>query len=336
MSLNDSKKKENIDDEFYTRFEDINVELQHYTDYFKNKIIYCNCDDGQWSNFWKFFYVNFEAFELKKLIATSYHDGISRTNDAEDIAYEYIYEGGYEKSDYVKNNFLEGVTKIKLNQDGDFRSEECIKLLDESDIVVTNPPFSLFRDFLDMLIKHNKQFIFIGNMNAVINKDTFPYIKSGELHLGYTSPTKYERPNGTIKSVPGKWYTNLPTYKSTHITEYYARYDENKYAKYADYEGIDCVHGNDIPCDYTGIIGVPSTYIENINTKQFEILDHHEPAIELNEYCKFYTPHESRQKKVKGVLCNKTFHRIFIRWRPEFMPTIDEDGVILYGSKKEN
>jgi len=270
------------DDEFYTRFDDINLELQHYTDQFKDKVIYCNCDDGQWSNFWKFFYVNFEAFELKKLIATSYHDGISHTEDPEDQAYEYIYEGGYGKTDYVANNYMEGVTRIKLEQKGDFRSEECIKLLEEADIVVTNPPFSLFREFVATLEKYNKQYIIIGNKNALTYKEIFPLIKDNKLWLGYTSPKEFDQPDGhTKKQMAGltRWFTNVDIDKRHHILECYSRYDAAKYPKYDNYDAIECGEVKDIPCDYTEERIVDKEELDRLIATGFDI----EILEEINE-----------------------------------------------------
>jgi len=285
-------------DEFYTRFEDINWELQHYTDHFKDKIIYCCCDDGNWSNFWKFFYINFEAFGLKRLIATSYHDGIARDDDETDQAYEYIYEGGYGKSDYVKNNFMEGVTKIKLEEKGDFRSNECKEIFKKCDIVVTNPPFSLFREFIAQLEELGKKYIVWGNTNAVTYKEIFPLIKNNKLWAGFMFnksclfqiPDWYEKYDvkNTQKINDGFKYamvpsiavfTNLDIEKRHTILECYSRYNPKDYPKYDNYDAIECGSVKDIPCDYVDERIVDKEELDRLIAAGFEV----EVLEEINE-----------------------------------------------------
>lgn len=170
-------------DEFYTRFEDINFEInlvEHgYRPFFKDKVVYCNCDDPEESNFWKFFKARFNGLKLKKLISTHYnHEGKS--------SYKLEYDG-------------ERITKSELDGDGDFRSPECVKLLKESDIVVTNPPFSLFREFVALLMKYEKEFVIIGSMNVITYKEIFPLIKDNKIWLGYTQPKIFIQPDGSEK-----------------------------------------------------------------------------------------------------------------------------------------
>ena len=167
-SLHAAKDAKN--DEFYTRMEDINEEMNHYENKFRDKIIFCNCDDPEWSNFWKYFHMNFEYLGLRKLITTHYEDGEVQT-------YKMEYEGGNDE------DFNEGVI-TPLAQNGDFRSPECLALLDEADIVVTNPPFSLFREYVSILIEHGKQFIILGNMNAITYKEIFSLMKTNQVWLG--------------------------------------------------------------------------------------------------------------------------------------------------------
>ena len=181
-------------DEFYTRFEDINFEInlvEHgYRPFFKDKVVYCNCDDPEESNFWKFFKARFNGLKLKKLISTHYdQEGKS--------SYKLEYDG-------------ERVTKSELDGNGDFRSPECVELLKESDVVVTNPPFSLFREFVALLMKYEKKFAIIGNMNAITYKEIFPLIKDNKIWLGYTQPKIFIQPDGSEKKFGNiLWYTNL-------------------------------------------------------------------------------------------------------------------------------
>lgn len=168
-SLHAAKDAKN--DEFYTRLEDINEEMNHYEDKFRGKVVFCNCDDPTWSNFWKYFHMNFEYLGLKKLITTHYEAGEVQT-------YKIEYTGGNDL------DFEDGIV-TPLEQNGDFRSDECVALLDEADIVVTNPPFSLFREYVALLMEHKKDFIIIGPKNAITYKEIFPLIKNNELWLGY-------------------------------------------------------------------------------------------------------------------------------------------------------
>ena len=193
-SLHAAKDAKN--DEFYTRLEDINEEMNHYEDKFRDKVVFCNCDDPTWSNFWKYFHMNFEYLGLKKLITTHYESG-------EVASYKMEYTGGNDE------DFEDGVKTI-LTQNGDFRSPECVALLQEADIVVTNPPFSLFREYISLLMEHKKDFLIIGSMNAVKYKEIFPLLKNNDIWLGNSSPKEFYQPDGNIKKFGNiLWYTNL-------------------------------------------------------------------------------------------------------------------------------
>lgn len=201
MAKNDNlhKAKDAKNDEFYTRIEDVAEELRHYKKHFAGKVVLCNCDDPTWSAFWRYFHLNFAEFGLKKLISTHY--------DRTEPTYKMEYEGGDD------NNVEIGV-KTPLEDNGDFRNKECLDLLDECDIVVTNPPFSLARNYVQCLREHNKQFVIIGDLNWITYKEIFPMLKDNEVWLGYSSVKKFVQPDGTIKKFGNKlWYTNLDIQK---------------------------------------------------------------------------------------------------------------------------
>ena len=251
-------------DEFYTRFEDINFEInlvEHgYRPFFKDKIVYCNCDDPEESNFWKFFKARFNGLKLKKLISTHYdQEGKS--------SYKLEYDG-------------ERVTKSELDGNGDFRSPECVELLKESDIVVTNPPFSLFREFVALLMKYEKKFVIIGNKNAITYKEIFPLIKDNKVWLGYTSPNEFIIPGGAVtKQVNGlcRWYTNLEIPKRHEPMLLGGSYERGSkkgmFPKYDNYDAINVDRVCDIPEDYDGVMGVPITFLDKYCPEQFEIVE---------------------------------------------------------------
>lgn len=249
-NLNLARKEKN--DEFYTLLEDIERELEHYKDFFKNKIIYCNCDNPKYSNFWKYFYNNFKDFGLKKLISTYYSkDGIS---------YKTEYDGNE-------------VTKTKLNGNGDFRSEECIDLLKEADIVVTNPPFSLFKEFIAQLNKYDKKFIVIGNKNSIIYKEIFNLFMENKIKYGFTDISKFLNPMGELKHFGNiSWFTNLDITSKNNKLKLNKRYEDNIYYKYENFDAINIDKIKDIPLDYYGIMGVPITFLEKDYSNDFEIL----------------------------------------------------------------
>lgn len=304
-------------DEFYTQLSDIEAELKHYKKYFKDKVVFCNCDDPYESNFFKYFALNFNRLKLKRLIATCYSGspiaGMQPLfDDADDevrIPYMAVVntvhdttgEGGIDMLD-VAELFHTGENQIKrLDGNGDFRSEECVRLLDEADIVCTNPPFSLFREYIAQLMEHEKKFIIIGNQNAVTYKEVFPLIKDNKLWFGYYSgnmefrvPDEYEAhsdndhrfwtdENGKKWRSIGtaSWFTNLDTTRRHDEMILVKRYkgNEDGYPQYDNYDAINVDKVTDIPCDYTGLMGVPLTFLYKYNPEQFEILDARSAAL---------------------------------------------------------
>lgn len=264
-------------DEFYTRLDDIEKECHHYKEHFRDKVIYCNCDDPRESNFFKYFALNFKHFGLKKLITTGYNaNGHGVVN---------IYEGDKNGNHRVDD---EEVKVIELKGNGDFRSEECIEFLKEADIVVTNPPFSLFREYMAQLMEYGKKFLIIGNMNAITYKEIFPLIKNGQLWLGYNvnktmefvlddSYQKWDRiENGKkIGKVPAiSWFTNLPHEKRNQpltLCRWYEKEPQNC-PKYDNYDAIEVSKVCNIPADYQGVMGVPITFLDKYCPDQFEIV----------------------------------------------------------------
>ena len=271
-------------DEFYTRIEDIENELSHYEKKFEGKVVFCNCDDPQESNFWKYFYGSFKYLKLKKLISTHYEKG----------AQSYKLEAS------LDNHGNLNVITTDLNGDGDFRSEECIEILKEADIVVTNPPFSLFREYIKQLIDYKKEFIILGNPNAVTYKDIFTLIKDNKIWIGFKSwskdmyfhvnkdyaewlvENKKEGSGYVIDSetkevlarVQAIWYTNISA-KGSHHTEPLGLKDKyllEKYPKYDNYNAIEVPTVKKIPKDYYELMGVPITFLADYCPTQFELV----------------------------------------------------------------
>ena len=273
-NLHNAKKAKN--DEFYTRLEDIEKEMCHYREHFRGKVIYCNCDDPKESNFFKFFSLQFEFLGLKKLISTGYKE------NGHGVA--CIYEG-----DKNENNLPDDseIQTYELQGNGDFRSEECIEFLKEADVVVTNPPFSLFREVVAQLVEYNKKFLLLGNNNAITYKEIFPLIMSNKMWLGYSnnktmefvlsdSYEKWDRiENGKkIGKVPAiSWFTNLEHDHRNRPLDLTQRYDPRYYPKYDNYNAIECSKVMDIPRDYDGVIGVPITFLDKYCPTQFRIVD---------------------------------------------------------------
>ncbi|GAB1348392.1 hypothetical protein MASR1M107_06040 [Ignavibacteriales bacterium] len=270
-------------DEFYTQLIDINNELMRYKEQFKGKVVFCNCDDPRESNFVKFFSINFEHLGLKKLIATHYKDSILFADDA---PYKLEYSGNKKGGRFPEpSDFM-----TKLIGTGDFRNEECIEILKEADIVVTNPPFSLFREFVAQIIKYDKKFLILGHQNAIIYKEIFSLIKDNKLWLGYNNggtkwfqvPMSYDIPTESrIKIENGikyfsmgsiMWFTNLETTKRHEILTLYKKYSSSEYSKYDNYDAIEVPRYLDIPKDYAGVMGVPITFLDRYNPNQFEIV----------------------------------------------------------------
>lgn len=264
-----SKAKNAKNDEFYTRLGDIEKELNEYDPaVFKDKTIFCNCDDSTGSSFWIFFHMNFHRLGLKKLIATHYNSDGSPS-------YVMTYDSKDPKDDV---DFDKGI-KIPLKGTGDFRSAECIDLLKQSDMVVTNPPFSMFREFVAQLEKYNKAFIVIGDKKAITYKEIFPLIKDNKLWLGYTTVKELKQPDGTYKKFGNKlWVTNVDTKKRRHKLETVYRWRKRKekypdlYPKYDNCDAIEVSNVLQIPLDYDGLMGVPITFLDVYNPNQFEIV----------------------------------------------------------------
>lgn len=277
--------RKNKNDEFYTQLADIEEEMKHYKHYFKGKTILCNCDDPRISNFFHYFSYNFEHLGLKKLITTCYKNqnrDLFSQNDCEQAIYlEYI---GNKKGGNVPDPEEIGIKHLK--DDGDFRSQECIELLKQADIVITNPPFSLFREYVAQLMEYNKKFIIIGNKNAITYKEIFHLIKDNKIWLGYRNinkdmwlvlpekEEKYEKliDGKKLKHIMACWFTNLDISKRHEELILYKNYNPQDYPKYDNYDAINVDKTNDIPCDYYGIMGVPITFLDKYNPDQFEIL----------------------------------------------------------------
>lgn len=283
MEINLSKKslktnleeaKKNKNDEFYTQITDIEKELKHYKAYFKNKVVLCNCDDPEWSNFWKYFELNFKYLGLKKLIGTYYDKNNKPT-------YRIMRKEG----------FGSAPEKTLMQGNGDFRSDECIQLLKQADIVVTNPPFSLFREYVAQLIKYKKKFIIIGHQNAISYKEIFPLFKENKIWLGvsissgdreFRIPDHYEIHSKSLRTnndgerfirVPGiRWYTNLNHSKRKEEIILYKEFNEYFYLKYDNYDAININKTKEIPINYKGTMGVPITFMDKYNPDQFEIV----------------------------------------------------------------
>ena len=299
------KAKDAKNDEFYTQLTDVAKELMHYKQHFKNKIVLCNCDDPTWSAFWKYFHLNFAELGLKKLISTHY--------DREEATYKMEYTGG-------DDNDIEVGVKAPLEGNGDFRNQECLDLLDECDIVVTNPPFSLFREYVAVLMEHKKKFIILGNMNALTYKEIFPLFKNNQLWYGasiHSGDRKFYVPDDYPLKASGcgidengkrfirvkgvRWFTNLdyPTRHEKLIL--WKNYSSEEYPKYDEFNAINVDKYAEIPIDYDNVMGVPITFMDFYNPDQFEII-----WLDGTDTTKWYG---------SGPLLNgkKKYRRLFIR-----------------------
>lgn len=286
QSLN--KAKDAKQDEFYTQLSDIERELRHYKSHFKEKVVYCNCDDPRVSNFFHFFSYNFEKIGLKKLITTCYKsqncDLFSQGDSERAIMLDYT---GEKNGNFAPESSAIGIQR--LEGDGDFRSAESVELLRQSDIVVTNPPFSLFREYVSQLIAYDKKFLIVGNQNAVCYKEVFDLIKDNRIWLGHKSgdmafkvPDHYEsRATRYWEDEGGQkwrslgnacWFTNLDIFKRHTDLILYKTYTPENYPTYVNYDGIEVSKTADIPIDYDGPMGVPITFLDKYNPDQFEIL----------------------------------------------------------------
>ncbi len=280
-----NKAKEAKKDEFYTQLEDINNELRHYREHFRGKTVLCNCDDPRVSNFFKYFAYNFEFLGLKKLIATCYKNqdvNLFSEGKSEQAVY-LIYEGD-KNGNHIPDD--EEIEVLPLKGDGDFRSDECIEFLKEADIVVTNPPFSLFREYVAQLIKYDKKFLIIGHQNSIGCKEIFPLIQQNKLWLGYgfkgnaahfishyeDVATAGNHKDGMIRVSGVTWYTNLEIKKRHEEMILYKTYTPEEYPTYENYDAIDVSRTTEIPFDYFGEMGVPVTFLDKYNPDQFEII----------------------------------------------------------------
>ena len=283
------KARNNKEDEFYTQLSDIEVELKNYKKHFKNKVVYCNCDDPKVSNFFNYFSLNFETLGLKKLITTSYKNqdwNLFSQNTSEQAV--YLEYDGDKNGNRVPDPEEIGINPLK--GDGDFRSEESIELLKQADIVVTNPPFSLFREYVDQLIQYDKKFLIVGNLNAISYINISQYIRENKIWLGYNSgdmsfkvPSYYkERETRFWIDDSGQkwrslgnacWYTNIDIKKRHEELILYRKFEPTLYPTYDNYDAINVDKVADIPIDYKGVMGVPITFIDKFNPDQFEIIN---------------------------------------------------------------
>ena len=254
------KAKSAKNDEFFTQLADVSKELMHYKKHFKDKIVFCNCDDPTRLAFWKYFHLNFAELGLKKLISTHY--------DKEEATYKMEYEGG-------NDNDIEVGIKTPLKGNGDFRDEECLKLLDECDIVVTNPPFSnqLPTQLIKLCIQKNKKFLLISPLNIIKYKEFFPLIKEGKVWMGCGTVKEFLQPDGSIKRFGNiYWYTNLDHKKRHEKIILWKYYTPEEYPTYDNYDAINVNKVSEIPINYNGIMGVPITYLDKHNPEQFDII----------------------------------------------------------------
>lgn len=294
-NLTAAKKAKN--DEFYTKLEDIAKELSNYVQFFDGKTIFLNCDDPEWSNFWVYFHQNFEDLGLKKLVSTHYEKSdfkitqIPKTDKEgnpkvdkdgnpimKDVVEEVIKKSYKMEYDGGNDRDVKCWKQTSLDGNGDFRSEECIEILRECDICVTNPPFSIARkDFIPLLIKEKKDFIIVGDLNWITYKDVFPLLKNGQMWVGYNDIKEFITPDGSVQKFGNKlWYTSLPIprLKEPFVETLRYKYDRHPewYQKYDNYDAINVDEVERIPYDYMGVMGVPITYLAKHNPDEFEIV----------------------------------------------------------------
>ena len=356
-------------DEFYTQLTDIEKEMRHYRKHFKGKTVFCNCDDPFESNFFKYFVLNFNRLGLKKVIATCYAgspianqqfslfdvmDGNEKSDEEQNknkpykavvtTVYDKTGDGSVDMLD-IAELFKSGENELtELKGNGDFRSDECIALLKEADIVVTNPPFSLFREYVEILVNHEKDFIIVGNINAVTYKEFFPLLMGNKVWIGPSIHSGdrafYVRDDYPLDAagcgidketgrkfirVKGvRWYTNLDIRQRHEEMILVSRYNPEDYPKYVNYDAIEVAKTSDIPCDYDGLMGVPITCLDKYNPEQFEIygtsLELAHPMSEFAEkgtYMgggrRFYTPLPDKKDKERGYKYHRGYDRIVIR-----------------------
>lgn len=339
MANNEGLRKANAkkNDEFYTRLADIEKEMRYYKDYFRGKVILCNCDDPFESNFFKYFAMNFNYLGLKKIIATCYSNSaiLGQELALKDVIPLGITDEKYKKPYKIEINevtdenndgatdLVDVETLIKnrknvltvLSGDGDFRSEENIELLKEADIVATNPPFSLFREYVAQLVENNKKFIIIGNTNALTYKETFKLFKEDKIRTGYTNFNvgmyffvpdecekyhKIEDGKKLVRVSTSCWFTNLSVNKHNQEITLYKKYTPEEYPEYYNFDAINIGTYTDIPYDYEGMMGVPITFIDKYNPEQFEIIGLGISKLGTEMGVKPYTEeHKAYRKKIQ-------------------------------------
>jgi len=360
-------------DEFYTQLTDIEAELRHYKEQFRGKVVLCNCDDPYESAFFQYFAMNFNHLGLKRLITTSYSG-----SPIAGIQLALLDTKGVPEEPPVKSAYLVDVTEVHdanndgaiglsdverllrtdrnrpqlLTGSGDFRSAECVALLEEADIVITNPPFSLFREYVAQLIKHDKKFLILGNQNAITYVEIFNLIKQDRLWLGYdnggekwfrvpddyvhtTTESRIKVENGVRYLSMGNivWFTNLDTTKRHDTLTLYKRYRPDEYPRYDNYDAIEVVRYTDIPFDYDGAMGVPITFLDKYNPDQFEILGLASGRDDFDARpTKRYV--NARQLKADGAESNggkvNTGPALVVAHRPTTGTVYKADGVIGY------
>lgn len=343
-----SKAAKNKKDEFYTDLTDIEKEMRYHRKKFKDKIVLCNCDDPYESNFFKYFVLNFNVLGLKKLITTCYGsspianeqislfdiDGDERQKGRPykavvNSVYDTTGDGGIDMTDIINLFKLKENTLTELKGDGDFRSDECVEILQEADIVVTNPPFSLFREYVAQLVEHEKDFLIIGNVNAITYKEFFPLIKDNKVWMGasiHSGDRKFFVPDDYPLNASGcgidedgrrfirvkgvRWWTNLD-YKQRHEDLILVKkYHPEDYPNYDNYQAINIDVTKNIPCDYDGAMGVPITFMDKYNPDQFEILDANDYRL---EHFKKIKPHGLIKDKDGAINGKPKYARILIR-----------------------
>ena len=343
-------------DEFYTQLVDIEKEVKYYKQHFQGKVVLCNCDDPYESNFFKYFALNFNALGLKKLIATCYNgspvsgnelllDFGDTVDDPKKIAYKVEItevtdvngDGAINLADvkYLMQNDKNVISILKGN--GDFRSQECIDLLKEADMVVTNPPFSLFREYLAQLVEYKKNFLIIGNVNTIVTKDTFPLVRDNIIWMGasiHSGDREFRVPDSYPLNAAGyrvdengikyirvkgvRWFTNLDYPQRHEDLVLYKHYTPEEYPKYDNYEAINVDKSSDIPCDYDGVMGVPITFLDKYNPDQFEIIwqaSGNTRACAPNEILSelSYKPHKEDRGGCAVIKGQRCYTRILIR-----------------------
>jgi hypothetical protein len=315
QNTNLNKAKEGKKDEFYTQLSDIERELKHYKHHFKDKVVYCNCDDPRVSNFFHYFSYNFDNLGLKKLITTCYKSqswDIFSNNSSERAV--YLEYNGDKNGNRVPDPEEIGIHY--LEGDGDFRSRESIELLKQADIVVTNPPFSLFREYVAQLIEYNKKFLIVGHQNAIKYKEIFPLIRDNRLWLGYgfkggaghfinehyeNFAKATDKKDGMIRVSGVHWFTNMENNKRNEELILYKNYTPEEYPKYENYDAINVDVTKEIPWDYDGLIGVPITFMDKYNPNQFEIIGVGIASLGLEIGVRPYKPeHKKYRKEVQG------------------------------------